>query len=163
MKELLEQYASYNLWANERLLNIAVMLEPALQQQNIASSFANLQATFQHIWDAESAWFQRVKLQEQIHVPSASVNSNMQEIADGLISQSKQWEELTQKSTEAALEHVFAYYNSKKEYCKNPVWKTLLHVFNHGTYHRGQVITILHQLNVEKIPNTDFIAWTRRK
>jgi uncharacterized damage-inducible protein DinB len=34
----------------------------------------------------------------------------------------------------------------------------LLHVFNHGTYHRGQLINILRQAGVEKVPETDFIV-----
>ncbi|MGZ3851281.1 MAG: DinB family protein [Flavisolibacter sp.] len=39
----------------------------------------------------------------------------------------------------------------------------LLHAFNHGTYHRGQLVNMLRQLGVDKIPGTDFIAWSRRK
>ena len=37
----------------------------------------------------------------------------------------------------------------------------LHHVFNHGTYHRGQLINMLRQLGVEKLPQTDFSVWTR--
>jgi uncharacterized damage-inducible protein DinB len=39
----------------------------------------------------------------------------------------------------------------------------LLHLFNHGTYHRGQLVTMLRELGIEKIPPTDFIVWSRRK
>jgi uncharacterized damage-inducible protein DinB len=39
----------------------------------------------------------------------------------------------------------------------------LLHVFNHGTYHRGQLVTMLRQLGIENIPATDFIVWSREK
>ncbi len=163
MKELLEQYASYNVWANERLLNTALTLNKTLLQQTVTSSFPGVIATFQHIWNAESIWWQRVKLQEHIQLPGNSINSSMKEVADGLLSQSKQWEEWVGKSTETVLEHVFAYYNSKKEYFKNPVWKTVLHIFNHSTYHRGQVVTILRQLQIEKIPLTDFIEYTRKR
>ena len=38
-----------------------------------------------------------------------------------------------------------------------------LHVFNHSTYHNGQIVTMLRQLKIEKIPATDFIAWTREE
>jgi uncharacterized damage-inducible protein DinB len=37
----------------------------------------------------------------------------------------------------------------------------LLHIFNHNTYHNGQLVTMLRALGVDKIPSTDFIAWTR--
>ena len=39
----------------------------------------------------------------------------------------------------------------------------ILHAINHNTYHRGQIVTMLRQLGVEKIPATDFIVWSRRK
>ncbi len=163
MKEILQQYASYNLWANERLLHLVLTLDESLQKQIVPGSFPTLYATFLHIWDVESIWWQRIKLQEHIIVPGESSNHDMREVADSLLNQSKQWETWVRSATEASLEHVFAYYNSKKEYFKNPVWKALIHLFNHGTYHRGQVVMILRNLNVIKIPNTDFIAWSRKK
>lgn len=163
MKEILQQYASYNCWANERLLNLVLSLDENLQKQNAPSSFPSLYETILHIWDAESIWWQRMKLQERIFAPSDSFISTMTEVANGLLNQSRQWDEWVQNATPASLDHVFAYYNSKKEYFKNPVWKTLLHVFNHSSYHRGQAVTLLHELNIQKIPNTDFIGWTRRK
>jgi uncharacterized damage-inducible protein DinB len=39
----------------------------------------------------------------------------------------------------------------------------LLHLFNHGTYHRGQLVNQLRQLGIAKIPPTDFIIWSRKK
>ena len=161
MKELLNHYAAYNLWANERLLNIALQLSNELQQQIVESSFSSLHKTFLHIWDAESAWWQRVKLNENIIVPSIALNPSMKETATGLLNQSKEWKEWAENTKEHILLHEFKYYNTKREYFKNPIWQTLMHVFNHGTYHRGQVVNILHQLKVEKIPVTDFIAYMR--
>jgi uncharacterized damage-inducible protein DinB len=163
MKEILQQYSSYNYWANERLLNLVLALDENLQKQIVPGSFPTLYATFLHIWDIESIWWQRIKLQERIIVPSESSKPDMKEVAEGLLNQSKQWEIWVHNTTEASLEHVVAYYNSKKEYFKNPVWKSLMHLFNHGTYHRGQVVTTLHNLNIIKIPNTDFIAWSRKR
>ena len=66
-------------------------------------------------------------------------------------------------ASELSLDHVFHYYTTKKELIKLPVYQMLLHVFNHGTYHRGQLVTILRELGVEKIPQTDFIVWSRKK
>jgi uncharacterized damage-inducible protein DinB len=34
-------------------------------------------------------------------------------------------------------------------------------VLNHGTYHRGQLVNMRRQLGIEKIPQTDFIVWSR--
>jgi uncharacterized damage-inducible protein DinB len=58
---------------------------------------------------------------------------------------------------------VFHYQNTKKEQFKQPIYQVLLHMFNHSTYHRGQLVTMLRQLGVQKLPSTDFIVWSRRK
>jgi uncharacterized damage-inducible protein DinB len=39
----------------------------------------------------------------------------------------------------------------------------LLHVFNHSNFHRGQLVTILRQLGEEKIPQTDYIHYSRSR
>ena len=161
MKELLNQYAGYNLWANEKLLTVALALTDEQQQQVMETSFSSMHKTFLHIWDAESAWWQRIKLQENIIVPSVALNPSMQETAKGLLNQSRDWKEWVENSKEYMLLHEFKYYNTKREPFTNPIWQTLQHVFNHGTYHRGQVVAILHHLKVEKIPATDFIAYMR--
>jgi uncharacterized damage-inducible protein DinB len=38
-----------------------------------------------------------------------------------------------------------------------------LHVVNHSTFHRGQMITILRELGQENLPATDFIFYTRTR
>jgi uncharacterized damage-inducible protein DinB len=163
MKELLSQLAAYNIWANQRLLVLLLALPEEKQKQEIPSSFKSLYTTLLHIWDAESNWWQRMKLHEKIIVPSENFKGTMQDIANGLLLQNRQWQEWVNLATDAALDHVFQYQNSKKEQFKQPVYQMILHVFNHGTYHRGQLINMLRQLGVEKLPQTDFIVWSRKK
>jgi len=161
MKELLKQYASYNIWANQKLTELILSLSEEQQQKEISSSFPSLYKTIYHMWDAESIWWQRMKLQERIVRPSDNFNSSTKDIVNGLLNQSRQWEEWVHSTTELSLAHVFQYRTDKKEQFKLPVYQMLMHLFNHGTYHRGQLVTILRQLDMDKIPCTDFNAWVR--
>ena len=163
MKDLLSQFASYNVWANQKLLDVILALPEEKQKQEVPSSFSNLFKTLLHMWDAESAWWQRMKLQERIIVPSENFNGSMNDVAGGLMQQNRQWEEWVNNASDISLEHVFQYQNSKKEQFKQPIFQMILHVFNHGTYHRGQLINMLRQLGEEKLPQTDFIVWSRGK
>ena len=43
----------------------------------------------------------------------------------------------------------------------NPIWQMLVHVMNHATYHRGQVTTMLRQLDVQQLQSTDLIVYFR--
>ena len=45
---------------------------------------------------------------------------------------------------------------------KNPMWQSLLHLANHGTYHRGQVTTMLRQLGA-KPTLTDLMHFYRER
>jgi uncharacterized damage-inducible protein DinB len=163
MKELMVSYASYNYWANGELTKTIQALTPQQQQAEVKSSFTSLQKTIIHMWDAESIWWQRMKLQENIVIPSLTFHATMQEAVTGLMNQSKDWMNWVQQANELQLEHVFAYQNSKKEQFKQPMWQMLLHMFNHATFHRGQLVTILRQVGEEKIPPTDYIHYTRSR
>ena len=87
----------------------------------------------------------------------------MQALSYQLQQLDKQWQDWVNDANDHALQHEFIYYNSRKERFKQPVYQMLLHLLNHNTYHRGQIVTMLRQLGVEKIPATDFIVWSRRK
>ncbi|MEP7164953.1 MAG: DinB family protein [Ferruginibacter sp.] len=163
MKKLLLQYAAYNMWANQRMIDSVSNLTDDQINREINSSYKSIYATLLHLLDAESIWWQRVKLQEQIDVPSSGFNGSILELGNNLMKQSKQWKEWVDLATEAALEHEFIYRNSKKEQFKQPVNEVLIHLFNHQSYHRGQLITMFRQVGVEAVPNTDFTSFSRKK
>lgn len=163
MKELLKQMAAYNVWASQKILEVINALTEEKQKADMPSSFTSLYKTVLHMWDAESVWWQRLKMHERLIVPSENFNGSMQDVSNGLLAQSALWKDWVENSTDMALEHVFQYYNNKKELFKQPVWQMVLHVFNHGTYHRGQLINMLRQLGMDKLPQTDFIIWSRKK
>jgi uncharacterized damage-inducible protein DinB len=163
MKELLQQLCAYNIWANNLLLETIKNLPEELHQKETASSFNSLLKTVLHMWNAESIWWQRMKLQERILEPMESFNGTMRDAIDGLKSQNTLWNEWMLHVQEHHLDHVFQYQNKKGEQFKQPLYQMLIHLFNHGTYHRGQIVTILHQLGIKKIPRMDFIVWSRKK
>lgn len=163
MKKILAQYAAYNIWANQRMTDCISNLSDEQISKEINSSFKSIYATLLHMLDAENIWWQRVKLQEQIDVPSLNFKGSVLELASSLMKQSKQWKEWVDLVTDAALEHEFIYRNTKKEQFKQPVCEVLLHLFNHQSYHRGQLITMFRQVGLEQVPNTDLIAFLRKK
>ena len=163
MKEILVQYASYNLWANQKLVAEINRLTPEQLTQTIGSSFPSVLLTVSHLRDAESMWWQRIRLIEKPVRPSDHFTGTPPELFKALLAQSAQWKAWVEQASVPQLEHVFAYYNQQKEHFKNTVYQTLLHLFNHSTYHRGQLITMLRQLGITTIPNTDFIGYIRKK
>jgi len=163
MKEILKELAAYNIWANNLLFDAVKKLPEELHHKEIASSFNSLFKTALHMWNAESIWWQRMKLQERITEPMEYFKGNFKEAAEELAQQSRQWKEWINNVQNHQLDHVFQYQNKKGEQFKQPLFQMLIHLFNHGTYHRGQIVTMLRQLGIEKIPQTDFIVWSRKR
>ena len=163
MKELLIQFASYNTWANQKLIECIQSLPEEALVKELPSSFSSLQATLLHMWDAESIWWQRVKLAERVNFPSENSSADIRDVVNGLMNQSRQWEEWVNAASELSLDHVFQYQNTRREMFKQPVYQIIHHVFNHGTYHRGQLVNMLRQLGIEKIPSTDFTVFIRSR
>ena len=162
MKEILLQYAAYNLWSNKRITEAILKLPAEKIKQPLISSFPSIELTLLHLMNVEYIWWQRMKLVENLHVIEEKTLS-IEQISYKLLELSLQWKDWVEKSTQAAFEHEFVYRNSKTEQFKQPVFQTLLHLFNHQTYHRGQIVTMLRNIGVEKIPTTDFIVWSRGK
>jgi len=163
MKKLLVQYAAYNIWANQRIVDCITNLTDDQINREICSSFRSIYLTLLHMWDVESIWWQRIKLQEKVEWPSTTFKGSVMELSNNLMHQSKQWKEWVDLATETALEHEFIYKNSKKDHFKQPMFEALHHLFNHQTYHRGQLITMLRQAGVENPPQTDLIVFSRKK
>jgi uncharacterized damage-inducible protein DinB len=162
MRQLLQQYAAYNLWANKRIVDTASRLNEGQVDKEIVSSFPSVYKTVMHMMEVENVWWQRLQLVEQ---PTSSgwFTGNFNELSKKLLALSQQWQNWMGNTNDANIDHVFAYYNFQKEYFKQPVYEMLLHLFNHQTFHRGQIITMFRQLGLEKIPQTDFIVFTRSK
>jgi len=164
MKELLLQYAQYNVWANKRVIDAMLKMEDGCTDREIISSFSSLRATVCHTWSAEFIWLQRLQL---VEYPAWIANdfagtfeeacSNWQQVSEDFVKfVEKQYDD-------RALQHVLQYYDRAKVSHKTPVYHVLHHVFNHSTYHRGQLVTMLRQLAARDIPSTDFIAFVWKK
>jgi uncharacterized damage-inducible protein DinB len=162
MKQLFQQYAAYNLWANKKMIETANLLSEEQINTEIVSSFPSVYKTVLHLMEVENVWWERLKLAEH-DTPSGWFTGDFTELSKKLLELSRQWQEWIDSTNEVNITHVFAYQNSKKEHFKQPVYEMLLHLFNHQTLHRGQLITMFRQLGLDKIPPTDFIVFSRRK
>ena len=163
MKELLKQMAVYNVWAHKKIMDAVLSIPVEKQKAEMPSSFSNLEKTILHMWDAESIWWQRMKLHERLMIPSENFKGTTVEAVNGLLSQSALWEAWVNNVSDNMLEHVFEFRNKKGDQIKMPIWQMLTHVFNHGTYHRGQLVTMMRELGVTEIPATDFIHYMRTR
>lgn len=163
MKQVLLSLAMHHEWASKTLFKKLETLPDELLNRQMVSSFPGINETLFHLYLAETIWWQRLQLQEHITGPDESVKADFQVLSKEILRLAAYWIAFIGDANEKKLTHVFEYRNSKREAFKQPVYEVLLHVFNHQTYHHGQIITLLRQANIQKLPATDFIEFSRRK
>lgn len=159
LKKMTTDYSAYNLSANRQLVNwLSKQAEEALQKE-VPSSFKGVLPTLNHIWAIEEMWCaQLFKNQDGVNRYGVE-NLNSQEVFEGLLHRSAVIAEKVSQLSEEAL--------SQNKELKTPWFEAnlsmaeyLQHVFNHGTYHRGQIINMAHQLGFTEIPSTDFLFFS---
>ena len=152
-------YTLYNHWANEVLTGWLKSVDDQLLYREIKSSFPGIDLTLQHMNHAQNFWHAVISnsdinsLDEELR--TGSVDWVMTELLKGsqnLINlvNSLNDDDLMSKVSSPAM--------TKTKY------EFMLHVVNHNSYHRGQIITISRSLDVtDNIPNTDYdtYLWTR--
>jgi uncharacterized damage-inducible protein DinB len=164
MKEIALKYTAYNLWANRLLVDVLLSLPDEVVEKNLKGSFGSLRATAEHIWVAEHIWLQRLLMAEKVGPPNENLPSNFETVCRAWLTCSEALHHFTEKIfDDRGLLHEFHYYNIAGEQQKSSVWECLLHVANHGSFHRGQLVNYLRQSGVKTIPSTDFMAYCSGK
>ena len=107
--------------------------------------------TAAHIYGGEWVWLERFQGRSPASLPDAT---EFQEVA----SLREKWAGLEERLlrfvgsvTQEDLNRVMEYKTFKFGVYCNPLWQSMQHLVNHGTYHRGQVTTLLRQLGAQPV------------
>jgi uncharacterized damage-inducible protein DinB len=161
MQNFIREYAAFNLWANERICSVTEELTDEQMTQEIPSSFSSIQKTLLHIWDAQLIWINRIEGVSLKEFPSKNFSGTKKGIIDGLLSSSQKLKDLANSNDEEVLTSIKKYATLKGAIVTSALYQVFAHVCNHGTYHRGQLVTMLRQVGVTEIPSTDLIYFYR--
>ncbi len=159
VNELLLNYARFNQWAHKRLLDLINTLTAKQQHAIIPSSFDSLYKTVFHVWGAESLWLGRLN-QAPISITGDPFNESMEKLSSALEAVDQLWVEWVASRNDEQLVKKLNYQNKAGVPFTQSYDLLLHHIFNHSTYHNGQLVTMLRALGVQNIPATDFVAWT---
>lgn len=153
---------NYNAWANHRSLDAAAKLTNEQFIKPMGSSFPSVRDTLAHICGAEWIWLERFQGRSPASFPDASDSVEVQGLRAKWAEQEARLLAFVGKLTQEDLNRVMEYKTMKFGMYKNPLWQSMQHVVNHGTYHRGQVTTLLRQLGAQPIL-TDLMHYYRER
>lgn len=157
----IQQHLTYNAWANKSTADVLRTVDDTIYFQENKSSFPSIAKTVLHIWGAQYIWLKRLQGESLSTWPAPEFKDNKNESLNGLIQSSNEIVTFAASKDELFLTSMYAYKNMKGEPFEDPYEDTLFHVVNHGTYHRGQITTMLREAGVTKLASTDLIHYLR--
>jgi uncharacterized damage-inducible protein DinB len=145
----------YMLWADRNTLGVVREVSAEDLRRDAGISFGSLLGTMTHMLGVQRLWAARLSGQALEHFPAPD------DFPD-LLAWITLWEE-TASHLEAFLagltdEQLTAplTWTSRGETWTRPLWQPVLHLVNHTTYHRGQVVSLLRQMGYQA-PSTDLL------
>jgi uncharacterized damage-inducible protein DinB len=152
----------YNAWANRRSLDAAAALGVEQFLKPLSSSFSSVRDTLAHIWGSEWLWLERFQGRSPASLPDVAQ-------FDDVAALKSRWQEdevrllkFVASLSQEDLNKVHEYRTLSFGQYKNSLWQSMQHMVNHGTYHRGQVATMLRQLNAKPL-SSDLIHFYRER
>lgn len=157
----LQEWINYHQWRVNKVCDNLQQVSSLQFLQPIKGSFATLSHLIGHIVSAESIWLARMNNEVQ--------KFPKYEYFEHTTLASDTWKEVTQKFcqklerlSELELSGSFSYSNSSGKTFSNTYQEALMHIFDHATYHIGQVAWIMRNMDISPV-STNYIFYLREK
>jgi uncharacterized damage-inducible protein DinB len=154
--DLLKLQLNFTHWASDRLLEAARPLEEDELRRDLGNSFGGVLGTLVHIFQADRIWLSRVKGPPRMTLGDVDEYWTLDTLKNAWAGVHAGWIEWA--TTVENVERILDYVNLAGQVNRLVVWETVFHVVNHGTYHRGQITTMLRQLGYTPV-STDLHSY----
>ena len=148
MKTYFKKLYRYNQWANTVICQHLKALTKAPEE---------VLKRLSHIVAAEEIWYNRITRLGFDPLPIFEIQP-LDILEPRLNASALRWLELVDQTTD--FEIPVNYKNLSGQAFENNLNDIMIHVANHGTYHRGQIATLLRQQGFEPLA-TDYIVFSR--
>jgi uncharacterized damage-inducible protein DinB len=142
----LQTLLDYHYWARDKVLDAAAALSAEQFTRDLGSSFKSVRDTLAHIYSSEYTWYARW----QGDSPTAHLSNDqfpdVEPLRQAWLAHEARMRNFLEQLGDAGISRVFEYKLFNGQPGSSPFWQMLQHVVNHGSYHRGQVTTMLRQM-----------------
>ena len=159
----LQTLLDYHYWARDIVLDAVTELPREQFVKPVEGSFKSVRDTVAHIYAADWIWYTRwigqapTSLIPYDQFPDAtSIRKAWKDLESNV-------RQLVNNLGEDGINKAFDYKLLSGAPDTAPFWQMLVHVVNHGSYHRGQVTTLMRQLGARPPKPTDMIAFFRTR
>ncbi|MEG1969341.1 MAG: DinB family protein [Burkholderiaceae bacterium] len=158
LRQQLLVLARYNAWASRRLFAAVDALGEDDYRRELGLFFGSIHRTLNHLLVGEhELWFARFARGQSPRIAlDAEIEPDRARLRDRLLTGALNWAPFIEGVSPEQLAGQLDYTSSRGEPQSLPFVPTLIHVFNHGTHHRGQITAALTALG-QTAPELDLV------
>lgn len=142
---MLIQYFHFTRWANNLVISALNDLERIDKAEYLLS----------HILNAHRIWNSRALGEQPEVLAFDSVGRSMCDSVDR-----ENYHRTLQILSDSKATDTITYVDTEDNEYETTIQDIFLHVANHSTHHRGQLVSLIREHGV-KPPTTDYVAWER--
>jgi uncharacterized damage-inducible protein DinB len=146
-------------WADDIVLAALLQAPAERVSENLGNSFASMLDTLNHVYLAELVWFERIQGKNTRLADLISPNDPVA-LAQAWPALHKMWLDWAGVRSLPDWVAPFTFRNNAGTQSTLPYWQIVMHLVNHGSYHRGQFTTLLRQSGIAP-QGTDLITYYR--
>ena len=152
----------FNYWARDLVMTAVGALTAEQYERDLGNSFPSVKDTMNHLFHAEWVWHSRWTGVSPTAMPDIPLPD--------LPTLNARWAEHEAKirsyvnslgEDDVARAYAYKLFNGKDG--SSRFWEMVAHLVNHGSYHRGQVTTMLRQLGAAPPASTDMVRFFRTR
>lgn len=141
----------YSAWANNRVYDAVGALSADEFVRELTSSFPSIRDTLAHILGAEWVWLKRWQGESPAKLLAGADHPTVGSLRERFAAIEAERREFIAGLTEERLATSFDYRDLAGNLFRLPYLASMQHVVNHGSYHRGQITTLLRQLGAKPV------------
>ena len=161
-KNYFTEVAAYNVWANNIVWGWLDQISDEKWNQNIVSSFNSIGETALHVISAETVWLDRLNKVEAPVWLQSTFKGSKEETIELWKRSTSGLKKFMDEFDEANMMDILVFKRLNGDRYEMPHYQVFAHIFNHSTYHRGQLVTMLRQAGFTNVGSTDKLGFYRK-
>lgn len=159
--QTLQSLLDYHYWARDRVLDAVEPLTPEQFTRELGNSFPSIRDTLVHLCSAEWIWCARWDGESPHAMLDPRMFSDLTSVRAAWLENERRVRAVLARLGEDGIARPIEYRGFNGQPQAQLFWQMLQHVVNHGSYHRGQITTMLRQLGAVPPKSLDLIAFYR--
>ena len=159
----LQLLLEYHYWARDRLFEAVAPLTHEQITTDRGNSFSSIHATLVHLYGADWIWHSRWEGVSPTALPAASEFADLAAVRSAWQDIETRLRALVNRLGENGIQRPIEYRGPTGILQAQPFWQMFQHLVNHGSYHRGQITTMLRQIGAAPPKSLDLITFYREQ